>query len=61
MITRNSSRHLKAVEFQVTEDAVIILVRNVKYPAKCSDTHWFELGEHDTDIITHIKHSLTST
>lgn len=44
MITCNFSRHLKAVEFQVTEDAVIILVRNVKYPAESSNTQWFELG-----------------
>lgn len=41
----NFSRHLKTVEFQVTEDAVVILVRNVKYPAEGSNTQRFELGE----------------
>lgn len=63
MITCNFSGHLKAVEFQVTEDAVIILVRNVKYPAEGSNAQWFELGEitQEKNIITHIKHSLVST
>lgn len=41
----NFSRHLKTVEFQVAEDAVVILVRNVKYPAEGSNTQRFELGE----------------
>lgn len=40
----NFNRHLKAVEFQVAEDAVVILVRNVKYPAEGSNTQRFELG-----------------
>lgn len=35
--------HLKAVEFSVTEDTVVVLVRNVKYSAKGSDTQWFQL------------------
>lgn len=63
IITSNFSRHLKAVEFQVAEDTVVILVRNVKYPAEGSNTQWFELGEitQDKSIITHIKHSLAST
>lgn len=43
--TSNFSRHLKTVEFQVAEDAVVILVRNVKYPAEGSNAQRFELGE----------------
>lgn len=39
--------HLKAVEFSVTEDTVVVLVGNVEYSAKGSDTQWFQLG---TDI-----------
>lgn len=35
------NRHLKAIEFSVTEDTVIILVRYVKYSAQGSDTQWF--------------------
>ena len=30
--------HLKAVEFGITKDMIIILVRNVKYSAEGSDT-----------------------
>lgn len=37
--------HLKAVEFSVTEDMVIVLVRNVKYSAKGSNTQRFKLGK----------------
>lgn len=48
MITCNWGWHLKAVEFQVTEDAVIILVGNVKYPAEGSNTQRFELGGNNT-------------
>lgn len=33
--------HLKAVEFSITEDAVVVLVRNVEYSAKGSDTQLF--------------------
>lgn len=59
MNTCNFSQHLKAIELQVTKDVVIILIRNVKYPAEGSDTQWFELREitQDTKITTHIKHS----
>lgn len=32
--------HLKAVEFGVTEDTVIVLVGNVEYSAEGSDTQW---------------------
>lgn len=44
-ILSDFSRHLKTVELQVAEDAVVILVRNVKYPAEGSNTQRFELGE----------------
>lgn len=33
--------HLKAVEFSVTEDTVVVLVGNVEYSAEGSDTQWF--------------------
>jgi len=36
--------YLKAVEFSVTEDTVIVLVGNVKYPAEGADTQLFQLG-----------------
>lgn len=41
----NFSQNLKTVEFQVAEDAVVILVGNVKDPAEGSNTQRFELGE----------------
>lgn len=50
-------RNLKAVEFHVTEDAVVVLVGNVKYPGEGSHTQWFELGGwggHRTKALIHI-------
>lgn len=40
-----SDEHLKAVEFSIAEDAVVVLVRNVEYSGEGSDTRRFQLEE----------------